>query len=111
MIFYICYNYIQYDKLDACTCPVLSLDDLTKNSYHLDRKNIFLDYSDNKINETLQYQIAPAPKLSNHPHSKSGVLRKIPKIAGNTYEILKEFNIDSQLIQEFYKDLHNRSKL
>jgi len=52
----------------------------------------------------LQYQTTPSPKLSNHPASKHHVLRKIPKIGGNTFEILKELGVDQKDVQKFFKD-------
>jgi len=84
---------------------VLYFEDLSKSSYHLERNNIFLETSDSSIPLELQYQTTPAPKLSNHKLSKSNVLRKVPKLGSNTYEILKEFNVDSQTISDFYKEM------
>ena len=67
-----------------------------------------MDSSNNSVPSQLQFQTAPAPKLSNHQYTKRDVIRKIPKAGENTYEIMKGFNVDSQTIQDYYKEIRVR---
>lgn len=66
-----------------------------------------MDYANTAPNE-FQFQTAPSPKLSNH-YDKN-IRKRIPKIGENTYEIMKEFNVDVADINEFFAQLNNTSK-
>lgn len=66
-----------------------------------------MDYANTVPNE-FQFQTAPAPKLSNH--YEKNFRKKIPKIGENTYEIMKEFNVDVADINEFFAQINNNSK-
>lgn len=62
-----------------------------------------MDHADYAPHE-YQYQTAPSPKLSNHDFLDRKILRKkIPKIGENTYDVLKEFNVEAADINEFFK--------
>lgn len=84
---------------------VVDLENLTQNTYHMQRKNVSSENnSSSDVVKEFQYQVNPAPKLSNHPNicEKN---RYIPKIGENTFEVLSEFQVDKESIQEVMKGI------
>jgi len=83
-----------YAKSDACATPVIEIEELPKIKHFQDRKLVIANNND--------FEIAPAPKLTNHD-LQYNVGKKIPFRGEHNVEILNEFGISKSSIASFLK--------
>ena len=81
------------------------MEELPEHPLHKGRKTTIPETNiDEDMTAEFKFQPTPSPKLSNH-HDLGGKIRRIPGNGENTLEVLLEFRVEKQAIEEFYKGM------